>query len=78
MPRHHDDARSAAATARKVASLLAGDYLLYELTAEREMRVLHLPRRLSLNPIDGSRLSPPAACAGRASRRAAGGASPAP
>jgi hypothetical protein len=68
MPRHHDDLRSEAAAARKVASLLAGDFLLCELTAERELRVLHLPRRLS----------PPAACAGRASRRAAGGASPAP
>jgi hypothetical protein len=67
MPRHHDDLRTEAAT-RKVASLLAGDFLLCELTAERELRVLHLPRRLS----------PPAACAGRASRRAAGGASPAP
>ena len=68
MPRHHDDPRREAAAARKVASLLSGDFLLYELTAGREMRVLHLPRRLS----------PPAACAGRASRRAAGGASPAP
>jgi hypothetical protein len=68
MPRHHDDTRSEAASARKIAGLLAGDFLLYEVTADREMRVLHLPRRVS----------PPAAAAGRASRRAAGGASPAP
>ena len=65
-PQH--DLRDDAAAARKVAHLLAGDYLLYELTADREMRVLHLPRRVS----------PPAARAGRASRRAAGGAPPAP
>ncbi len=68
MPPHRDDPRADAATARKIAGLLAGDYLLYEVTAERDMRVLHLPRRLS----------PPAACAGPASRRAGGGATPAP
>jgi hypothetical protein len=68
MPRHHRDAHSEAATARKIAGLLAGDFLLYELTGAREMRVLHLPRRISS----------PAAGAGRASRRAGGGASPAP
>jgi hypothetical protein len=68
MPPHRDEAGTEAATARKVARLLAGDYLLYELTAEREMRVLHLPRRVS----------PPAAAAGPASPRAGGGATPAP
>ena len=62
------DLRADAAAARKLANLLAGDYLLYELTAEREMRVLHLPRRLS----------PPGASAGGASRTAGGGATPAP
>ena len=58
------DRRAHAAAERKLASLLAGDFLLWELTAGREMRVLHLPRRVS----------PPAAPAGPASRRAAGGA----
>jgi hypothetical protein len=62
------DLRGDAAATRKLANLLSGDYLLYELTAKREMRVLHLPRRLS----------PPVAAAGRASRRAGGGATPAP
>ena len=65
---HPHDPRAQEAAARKIARLLAGDYLLYEVTAEREMRVLHLPRRVS----------PPAAAAGPASRRAGGGATPAP
>ena len=67
MSPHRDEARAEAAAARKVARLLAGDYLLYEVTAERALRVLHLPRRVS----------PPAAAAGPASRRAGGGATPA-
>ena len=65
-PRH--DLRADAAAASKLAHLLAGDYLLYELTADREMRVLHVPRPVS----------PRAAAAGRASRTAGGGATPAP
>jgi hypothetical protein len=68
----HPEHRADAAAARKVAHLLAGDYLLYELTADREMRVLHLPRRIS------SRLRTGAGSAGPASRRAGGGATPAP
>lgn len=72
MSPHRDDARAEAAATRKAARLLAGDYLLYELTADREMRVLHLPRRVS------PRMDPPAAPAGRAFRRAGGGATPAP
>lgn len=69
---HRDDARAQEAAARKIARLLAGDYLLYELTAGREMRVLHLPRRVR------PRVDPAAAAAGPASRRAGGGATPAP
>lgn len=70
MPPHPYDGRAQEAAARKIARLLAGDYLLYELTGEREMRVLHLPRRISP--------APPAAAAGPASRRAGGAAPPAP
>lgn len=47
---------------RKLHNLLAGDYLLYELTANREMHVLRLPRRIT--PGEGN--------GGRASRRADG------
>ncbi len=72
MPPHRDQPAAQEATARKIAGLLAGDYLLYEVTAEREMRVLHLPRRVS------SRIDPAAAAAGPASRRAGGGATSAP
>jgi hypothetical protein len=46
---------------------MAGDFLLFELTGDREMRVLHLPRRVS------SPNAPPAAAAGPASPRAGGG-----
>ena len=69
-PRH--DLRADDDAARKLDHLLAGDYLLYELTADREMRVLHLPRPFS------SRLTNGGAAAGRASRTAGGGATPAP
>lgn len=72
MSSHPDGLRAYDAAARKIARLLAGDYLLYELTAEREMRVLHLPRRIS------PRVDPAAAAAGPASRRAGGGGTPAP
>jgi hypothetical protein len=67
---HPHDPRAQEAAARKIARLLAGDYLLYELTGEREMRVLHLPRRVSPDPA--------AAAAGPAFRRAGGEATPAP
>jgi len=60
MPEHDSGgARAETATARKVRHLLAGDYLLYELTGDRQMRVLHLPLRLS----------PRAGAAGRACPR---------
>jgi hypothetical protein len=52
---------------RKLHNLLAGRFLLYELTGDRQMVVLSLPRRVT----------PTAAPAGRPSRRAAGGAPPA-
>jgi hypothetical protein len=53
---------------RKLHNLLAGHFLLYEVTGDREMRVLRLPRRVI----------PSAASADPPSRRAAGGAPPAP
>ena len=51
---------------RKLTHLLAGDFMLYEVTADREMRVLRLPTRLRPReePVD------------RASRTANGGAQP--
>jgi hypothetical protein len=43
-----DDGEPGALEARrKVEHLLAGDYLLYEVTGDRELRVLRLPRRLT-------------------------------
>lgn len=63
-----DGAPGVAEARRKLHNLLAGDFLLYEVTADREMRVLRFPRRLI--PSEGS--------AGPPSRRAAGGAPPAP
>lgn len=32
---------------RKLTNLLAGDFMLYELTGDREMRVLRFPTRLT-------------------------------
>jgi hypothetical protein len=55
------------AARRKLHNLLEGHFLLYELTGDRQMRVLRLPRRLT--PREGS--------GDRASRRAGGGAPPA-
>lgn len=52
---------------RKLTHLLAGDFLLYEVTADREMRVLRLPTRLRPREEPGD----------RASRTANGGAPPA-
>ncbi len=52
---------------RKLHNLLTGEFLLYELTADREMRVLSFPRRVTA--IEG--------LADRPFRRAAGGAPPA-
>ena len=53
---------------RKLRHLLAGDFLLYEVTTERELRVLRFPRRLTR----------PGASFDRASRRGASGAPPPP
>lgn len=52
---------------RKLHNLLTGEFLLYELTADREMRVLSFPRRVSVSE---GRVDRPF-------RRAAGGAPPA-
>ena len=51
---------------RKVRHLLAGDFLLYEVTTDRELRVLRFPRRFTR----------PAASSGRAFPRGASGAPP--
>jgi hypothetical protein len=56
------DARGAPEARRKLTHLLAGDFLLYEVTADREMRVLRFP----------TRLTPAGACADRAFPRANG------
>lgn len=53
---------------RKVRHLLAGDFLLYEVTSDRELRVLRFPRRLTR----------PEASSGPAFPRGASGAPPAP
>lgn len=53
---------------RKLGNLLAGHYLLYEVTADREMRVLRLPRPFRRSEGPGG---PP-------SRTAAGGGPPRP
>ncbi len=55
------------AARRKLRNLLEGRFLLYELTGDREMHVLRLPRRLT--PREGS--------GDRASRTAGGGGPPA-
>ncbi len=72
MPDHSErgwsDARGAPEARRKLTHLLAGDFMLFEVTADREMRVLHLP----------TRLTPREACADRASPRANGAAPPSP
>ncbi len=62
------DARGAPEARRKLTHLLAGDFMLYEVTADREMRILRLP----------TRLSPREDCAGRAFPRASGAAPPSP
>jgi hypothetical protein len=71
MPEHAergwDDAPGAAEARRKLVNLLAGDYLLYEITADREMLVLRLP----------TRVRPPAGSAGRAFPTAGEAAPPA-
>jgi hypothetical protein len=56
---------------RKLRNLLAGDYLLYEVTAGRELRVLRFPRRTVA-------VTRPAGAAGRAFPTEGGGARPAP
>lgn len=72
MPDHSErgwsDARGAPDARRKLTHLLAGDFLLYEVTADRELRVLRFPTRISR----------PEVCADRASPRANGGAPPSP
>lgn len=71
MPDHSErgwsDARGAPEARRKLTHLLAGNFMLYELTADREMRILRLP----------TRLTPREACADRASPRVDGAAPPA-
>lgn len=52
---------------RKLGNLLAGHFLLYEVTADREMRVLRLPR--PIRPGEGP--------GGPPSRTVGGGAPPA-
>ena len=51
MPEHSErgwsDARGAQEARRKLTHLLAGDFLLYEVTAARAMRVLRLPTRVT-------------------------------
>lgn len=59
-----DDAPGVPEARRKIHNLLAGDFLLYEVTADRELHVLRFPRRLTA--VEGN--------GGRVSRRAAGGA----
>ncbi len=53
---------------RKVRHLLVGDFLLYEVTANRELRVLRFPRRLTR----------PAGPSGRAFPTGASGGPPPP
>ena len=67
MSKNPASARAESSADRKLSNLLAGDYLLYELTADRQMRVLHLPRRFT----------PPAAPGGRAFPTGGAGATPA-
>jgi hypothetical protein len=59
MPSTTAAARAETAAERELRHLPAGDHLLYEPSGDRQMPVLHLPRRLS----------PPAGCAGRACPR---------
>ena len=71
MPDHSErgwsDARGAPDARRKLTHLLAGDFLLYEVTGDREIRVLRFPTRLIRED-----------CPDRASPRANGGAPPPP
>jgi hypothetical protein len=53
---------------RKLRHLLAGDFLLYEVTTDRELRVLRFPRRFTR----------PAGSSGRAFPRGASEAPPSP
>ena len=53
---------------RKLRHLMAGDFLLYEVTADRELRVLRFPRRLTR----------PGASSGPAFPRGVAGAPPGP
>lgn len=70
MPDHAErgwkDATGAPEARRKLMHLLAGDYLLYEVTADREIRVLRFPTRVTA----------PAASVDRAFPRANGAARP--
>lgn len=62
MPDHSErgwsDARGAPEARRKLTHLLAGDFMLYELTADREMLVLHLPTRIRPREVGADRASP--------------------
>lgn len=62
-----DSAPGAREARRKLENLLVGDYMLFEITSQREMRILHLPTRV--RPCAGS--------AGPAFPTANGGAPPA-
>lgn len=53
-----DGAPGAVEAHRKLCNLLAGDFLLYELTADRELHVLRFPRRLIPREASGGRASP--------------------
>jgi hypothetical protein len=52
------DAQGAPEARRKLTHLLAGDYLLYEVTADREMRVLRFPTRIIAREAVGEGASP--------------------
>jgi hypothetical protein len=69
MPDHDGGGRRAETpAARKMRHLLAGDYLLYELTGDRQMRVLHLPVRLTAPEGCAGRAFPRGGAAGRRAR----------
>ena len=65
MPDHSEggwgDACGTPEARRKLTHLLAGDFMLYEVTADREMRVLCFPRRVSPGEGHGDPPSPRAA-----------------
>jgi hypothetical protein len=64
MPDHSErgwgEMRGAPEARRKLTHLLAGDFMLYEVTADREMRVLRLPTRLRPREEPADRASPTA------------------